>query len=159
MNIMSILQNNINNLSMEKTDICIDSSREVYNRQYYSEVTSNLDCTTDFYNFKLPPPVKYRINFEICDENSLLNTSKFSVKKLEPTLMRQYTLCSHKIHIEFEDKFIETNNDIIMGVPYGWIPVCTNSHTLYSELSDFLNHDIENSIIVWYKEKISKMHK
>ena len=147
MNILSILQNKNNmfntNLSM------VDNLKEKENNNSH----------LDFHNFRLPPTVKIIDNYEICEQDSTVKWrfEECGEQYVKPILSRQYTLSPHKIHVKFEDMFIETINEIIIGVPYGWIPVCTDISTLCSELSDFsninFNIDIEKSTIVWYKEK------
>ena len=155
MNILSILQNkdkyllnnnsSMNNSSMNNTDECQQQlSMEEYN--------------LNFHNFKLPPRVKYISNYEkVSEENPLLNNKHCDDNSLslQPKLLRQYTLSPHKIHLICEDQFYETVNEIIIGVPDGWIPVCIDNLTRCSEFLDSLNlyFDIENSTIVWYKEK------
>ena len=127
------------------------------NIDVYQQQLSMEEYDLNFHNFKLPPSAKYISNYEKVSEDPLLNNKHCNDNSLllQPKLLRQYTLSPHKIHLIYEDQFYETVNEIIIGVPDGWIPVCIYNLTYCSEFLDSLNlyFDIENSTIVWYKEK------
>jgi hypothetical protein len=120
MNILSILENS------NKYDF-------IYTEDYKLNMNDSCLKYDEFNNFQLPPVEKYICNYEKVYKQNCINPTK------APILLRQYTIQPHKIHIECEHKFIETLDEIVIGVPYGWIPV--------------LHLQNNEDLIIWYKEK------